>query len=158
MGSTHNLEEPRLPWGLARCIAFGQIVAWGILYYAFSVVIGPMQAGTGWSKTFVNGGLSLGLLVWGLCALPVGAWIQRKGGREIMTLGSLLGDGALLAMGSLVNPAAYLVCLIILGASMASVSYKLWQPAGAYSSVSSRVEACRTMPEHPPGSPVLGSS
>jgi MFS family permease len=117
-------QTPKLPWGLAWRIAIGQIVAWGILYYAFSVVIGPLQVGTGWSKTFVNGGLSLGLLVWGLCALPVGAWIQRKGGREIMTLGSLLGGGALVTMGSQANPAAYLICWIILGASMATLLYE----------------------------------
>lgn len=99
-------------------------MAWGIVYYAFSVVIGPMQEGTGWTKTFMNGGLSLGLLVWGLCALPVGAWIQRKGGREIMAVGSLLGGGALMAMGAVAHPAAYLGCWVLLGIAMATLLYE----------------------------------
>src|SRR5688572_31261430 len=89
-----------LPWPLAWHLAAGQLVAWGILYYAFTVVVGPMQTGTGWSRTFLNSGLSLGLLAWGVCALPVGAWIQRRGGRGLMTGASALGGAALVLMGA----------------------------------------------------------
>lgn len=113
----------RLPWGLAWRLAIGQIVAWGILYYAFTVVVGPMQVATGWSRTFLNGGLSLGLLAWGVCALPVGAWIQRRGGRGLMTGASALGGIALIVMGGWVHPAAYIAAWIALGVAMAGMLY-----------------------------------
>lgn len=116
-------ENPALPWALAWRIALGQIVAWGVLYYAFTVVVGPMQAGTGWSRAFLNGGLSLGLLVWGLCALPVGVWIQRRGGRELMAVASALGGLALALMGLATTPVAYSVAWIALGAAMAGMLY-----------------------------------
>lgn len=118
-----SVDSPALPWSLAWRLALGQIVAWGILYYAFTVVVGPMQAGTGWSRTFLNTGLSLGLLMWGLLALPVGAWIQRRGGREVMTTASALGGGALILMGLAPDRMLYFVAWLMLGASMAGLLY-----------------------------------
>lgn len=113
----------RLPWALAWRLALGQIVAWGILYYAFTVVVGPMQAGTGWSRTFLNSGLSLGLLAWGVFALPVGVWIQRRGGRGIMVTASVFGGGALILMGLAPHRAAYVVAWLLLGTAMAGLLY-----------------------------------
>lgn len=112
-----------LPWALAWRLAAGQLVAWGILYYAFTVVVGPMQAGTGWSRTFLNGGLSLGLLGWGVLALPAGVWIQRHGGRLLMTLASAAGGTALIVMGLVPDPVAYYGAWLLLGASMAGLLY-----------------------------------
>lgn len=115
--------DAALPWALAWRLALGQIVAWGILYYAFTVIVGPMQVGTGWSRTFLNAGLSLGLLVWGICALPAGAWIQRRGGRGVMTLGSGVGGAALMLMGAWPHPVAYMVAWVLLGSAMAAMLY-----------------------------------
>lgn len=112
-----------LPWGLAWRLATGQIVAWGILYYTFTVVAGPMQASTGWSRTFVNGGLSFGLLAWGVFALPVGAWIQWRGGRGIMALASAVGGIAFAMMGAAPGRLGYLVAWLLLGMAMAGLLY-----------------------------------
>lgn len=112
----------RLPWGLAWRIALGQMVSWGILYYAFTVVVGPLQADTGWSRLFLNGGLSAGLVVWGLCALPVGAWIQRRGGRDVMAGASALGGSALILM-SVADRSVYIVAWLLLGMAMAGLLY-----------------------------------
>ena len=116
-------RDAQLPWGLAWRMAFGQIVAWGIGYYAFTVVVGPMQTGTGWSRTFLNGGLSLGLLAWGICAFPVGAWIQRRGGRAVMALASGMGGAGLVLMGAWPHPVAYVMAWLLLGAALAGMLY-----------------------------------
>lgn len=116
-------EGGALPWGLAWRLAAGQITAWGILYYAFTVVVGPMQAGTGWSRMFLNAGVSLGLLAWGVLALPVGAWIQRRGGRGVMTVAAGLGGAALVLMGAVVDPVVYVSAWLLLGAAMAGMLY-----------------------------------
>lgn len=112
----------RLPWGLAWALSIGQINAWGILYYAFTVVVGPMQAATGWSRNFLNSGISLGLLACGLFSLPVGAWIQRRGGRAVMAVGSVAG-GAALALIAVPDRAVYLVAWLLLGVAMAGMLY-----------------------------------
>lgn len=118
----------KLPWGLAWRLACGQILAWGILYYAFTVVVSPMEAETGWSRPFLNLGLTIGLLAWGVSAYPVGAWIQRRGARQLMAWSSVLGGLALALMGSTTSPALYLFAWGLLGAAMAG---SLYEPAFA---------------------------
>jgi MFS family permease len=80
-----------IPWARISAIAFSQLVAWGTLYYAFAVIIGPMGAETGWTKPQMNGALSVGLAVSGLSAYFVGRWIDAHGGRGLMAAGALLG-------------------------------------------------------------------
>lgn len=89
----------RFPWPLVLALALGQLVAWGTLYYAFAILIEPMGAELGWSKTGMTGALSLGLGVTGLASYGVGKWIDRRGGRGLMALGSLAG-AVLLALWS----------------------------------------------------------
>ena len=117
-------QEVPPPWGLAWRLAIGQVVAWGVLFYSFAIVVGPMHDGTDWSRPFLNAGLSIGLLLWGICALPVGAWIQRRGGRELMAAASLIGGGGLIALGLVTNPIVYLCLWIPLGISMAALFYE----------------------------------
>ena len=112
-----------LPWGLAWRLAFGQIVAWGILYYAFTVIADPLQAQTGWSRTFINTGLSIGLLAWGLGAYPAGLWIQRHGARGLMMCASALGGGALMLMGGAHAGWLYQLSWVLLGTAMAGLLY-----------------------------------
>ena len=81
------------PWLPVMALASSQLVAWGILYYAFAVIQEPMGAELGWSKPQMNGALSLGLCISGLAAYSVGSWIDRHGGRGVMVLGALLGAG-----------------------------------------------------------------
>lgn len=113
-----------LPWGFAWRLAVGQTVAWGVLYYSFAVVVAPMEAATGWSRTLLNTGLSLGLLVSGLAAPAVGAWIHRRGARGIMALGSLVGGLALAGIGAAQTPGQFLVAWAVLGAAMAAALYE----------------------------------
>lgn len=112
-----------LPWGLAWRLALGQVVSWGILYYAFTVVAEPLHQSTGWSRTFVNVGLSAGLLAWGLASVPVGGWIQRRGARELMALSSVVGGGALILLGTTDGPFAYIAAWVLLGLAMAGALY-----------------------------------
>ncbi|YCM43349.1 MFS transporter [Verrucomicrobiaceae bacterium 227] len=114
---------PPVPWALAWKLAVGQLLVWGLLYYSFTVIIDPIQAETGWSRSFLNGGLSLGLLVWGVSSLPVGAWIQRKGGREVMAAGCLVGGLSLIALASVSHPSLYLLTWIGLGLAMGALLY-----------------------------------
>src|SRR5919197_217776 len=74
------------PWVMVWTLAVAQVISWGSLYYTFSLFVVPMQESLGWSRPLLNGALSLGLLATGVVAFPVGAWIDRRGGRTAMTL------------------------------------------------------------------------
>jgi hypothetical protein len=63
-----------------------QIFAWGTSYYLPAVLAAPIAADTGWSLTWVVGGLSLGLLTAGVISPWVGRAIARRGGRPILSL------------------------------------------------------------------------
>lgn len=84
-------------WIMLVTVSITEVVSWGILYYAFSVFITPMESELGWPRSAISGAFSLALLCGGLAALPVGRWIDRHGTRMLMTSGSVLGTLLLLA-------------------------------------------------------------
>ena len=79
-----------MPWRLVWSLSVTQIVSWGTAYYAFAVLLGPMQAEFGWAQSVLTGAYSFALGISALALIPVGAWIDRHGGRSAMTAGSLL--------------------------------------------------------------------
>jgi MFS family permease len=114
----------RSPWVMVWTLAVAQVISWGSLFYAFSLFVVPMQEALGWSRTLLNGALSLGLLSTGAVAFPVGAWIDRHGGRTVMTLSSLLGGLLLLAWAQVESPWAFYLIWTLIGVSMAGVLYE----------------------------------
>jgi hypothetical protein len=114
----------RSGWALIWALAIAQLVSWGSLYYSFSLFVVPMEAELGWSRTMLDGALSLGLLVAGLLAYPVGAWIDRHGGRAVMSLGSLSGAALLWAWSSTRSPVLFYALWLGLGLSLAATLYE----------------------------------
>ncbi len=78
------------PSSILWVLSLGQLITWGLVYYTFPLFVVPMERDLGWSRDTLYGALSAGLLVAGLCSIPVGAWIDRGHGRLLMTGGSLL--------------------------------------------------------------------
>jgi MFS family permease len=89
-------RQQTIPWPKIIGLAMSQLVAWGVLFYAFAVVVIPMGEETGWTKPQMHGAQSLGLVMSGMAAYPVGRWIDRTGGRGLMTAGAMLGTLAVL--------------------------------------------------------------
>lgn len=109
---------------LIAALGVAQIVSWGTLYYSFSLFVLPMQESLGWSLTQLNGALTTGLLVAGLCAFPVGAFIDRHGGRALMTVGALGAVTLLCAWSQVETLAGFYAVWFGLGACMAAVLYE----------------------------------
>jgi hypothetical protein len=72
-------------------LGIGQIGSWGSLYYSFPMIAEAMGGDLGWSKPELYGAATIGLLLSGLAAYPVGSAIDRGHGRTIMTCASALG-------------------------------------------------------------------
>jgi len=105
-------------------LSTAELFSWGILYYSFSVMVRPIEVELGWSRTQVTGGFSLALLVSGLAAVPVGHWLDARGPRGLMTIGSLLGSLSLFALSRVRTLAAFYAVWVALGLAMAMVLYE----------------------------------
>jgi MFS family permease len=113
-------------------VSITEVVSWGILYYAFTVFVAPMQAELGWSRVGLTGAYSLALLCAGLAAVPVGRWLDRHGPRALMTAGSILGSLLLLAWSQVTSLWVFYVIMAGIGVAAAAV---LYEPAFAIAAI-----------------------
>lgn len=104
-------------------LGVAQILAWGTSFYFPAVLAEPIVKDTGWSLFWVVGGTSIGLLVAGLISPRVGAFIDRRGGRPVLALSSLLYAGGLLGIGLAPNLPVYLLAWVVLGGGMGTGLY-----------------------------------
>jgi len=95
-----------------------QIIAWGTTLYALGVLGKPIAADTGWSQGLVFGGLTVALLVSSAVSTTVGRLIDRRGGRMIMSAGSILVAAGLAALSQVTHPYAYFTAWALLGLAM----------------------------------------
>ncbi|WP_158292294.1 MFS transporter [Paracraurococcus ruber] len=113
---------------LLVCIAIGQAIGWGTLFSVFPLFGAPMEAELGWTRTEINAGLTLALLVSGLAAVPVGQHVDRHGGRRILAWGAWLGAALLAAWACTTSLALYWGIWAVMGLAQAAA---LWGPAMA---------------------------
>jgi MFS family permease len=122
----HPGEPPA--WALAVAIGVAQLISWGSVYYAFSLVISQLGQAAHTDRTTVVGAFSVALLVSGLLSTPVGRWIDRHGGRGVMAAGSLAAALLLVALTHVGSTSQLYAVWIGLGAVMAA---NLYDPAFA---------------------------
>lgn len=109
-GTHHGHSGTYHGWRITWALAATQTLGYGILYYTFSVFMHPMELELGWSRAQAAGAFSAALLCSGLVAVPVGRWVDARGGRLVMSVGSAAGVLLLLAWSYVTTlPALYLV-------------------------------------------------
>lgn len=111
-------------WYITFTLAITETISWGIIYYAFSVFITPMEADLGWSRGQLTGGFSLMLLITGVMAFPVGAWIDKHGSRLLMTAGSVGASVLVIAWSQVTDLTAFYLIWAGLGVCAAAVLYE----------------------------------
>ncbi len=81
---------PRAGRRIVAALAVSQTVGYGVLSYAFAVLLTPMQQALHTGPPAVTGALTVSLLAAAVAAVPVGRWLDRHGGRALMVTGSIL--------------------------------------------------------------------
>jgi len=104
-------------------LGIAQILGWGTSFYFPAVLGPPIVADTGWSLLWVVSGTSIGLLVAGLISPHVGTVIERRGGRPVLALSSLLYAAGLSGIGFAPNLPVYLLAWVVLGGGMGTGLY-----------------------------------
>jgi MFS family permease len=123
-----TVTEPgaRTRAGLRRVLAvlcLTEITSYGVLYYAFPVLVTTISAQTGWSTASATAAFTAGLIVSGLVGIPAGRCLDRCGPRMVMTGGSLLGVVALVLIATAQNLLWFFVAWLLGGVAMAGVFY-----------------------------------
>ncbi|MGJ3262319.1 MAG: MFS transporter, partial [Salinarimonas sp.] len=100
-----------------------QILAWGSTFYLLAVLAPVIAADTGWPKTFVVGGLTLGLVAASLVSPRVGRAVEATGGRPVLAGSALVMAAGLLALGLAESRIAYLAAWLVIGLGMGAGLY-----------------------------------
>jgi MFS family permease len=83
--------------GAIVALGIGQCVNWGVLYYAFAVLVQPLERELGVSTWIVTGAFSLALLMSAALAPAIGRWCDGDRGAMVMQAGGLTAGGLLAA-------------------------------------------------------------
>ncbi|MET7468151.1 MFS transporter [Micromonospora sp. NPDC005686] len=111
-------------WRIVAALAVTSTIGYGTLYYAYAVLLGPMAAGLGASTTAVTGALTASVLAGALTAVPVGRWLDRHGGRGLMTAGSIAATALLVAWSQVRTIGQLYVVMVGIGVTGAMVLYE----------------------------------
>src|SRR5437016_4580341 len=84
----------------------------------------PVEQDLGASRVAITAAFSIGLGVAALAALPVGRWIDRHGGRALMTVGSCLATLLTLAWARVESLPALYAVWFLMGLAMAATLYE----------------------------------
>jgi len=124
-GETQVVVSRTVAWSQVITLSLTEITSWGILYYTFSLFLGPMEHELHWNQASLTGAYSLALLVSGLMAVPIGRWLDRaRTPRALMAAGSLLGVVALMVWATVTSLPVFYALWVALGIAMAATLYE----------------------------------
>jgi predicted MFS family arabinose efflux permease len=104
-------------------LGIAQIISWGTLFYAVGVLGKAMRADLGISELYLFSAFTAGLFVSGIVAPFMGRLIDRRGGRFVLSMGSVLGATATGILALAPNAEVMVVGWLVAGAAMAACLY-----------------------------------
>jgi MFS family permease len=118
---TSNSSSYQASWVLAFSVP--QLVGWGSLYYAFALLIAQIGVELHLTQLELASAFSLGLLVEGIMAYPVGKMIDQGKARWLMPFGSFMACLGLWLLSRVHQLLDLYLAWIILGSAMSMVLY-----------------------------------
>jgi MFS family permease len=113
-----------MPWRIVSALSITHLISYGTLFYAFALLIEPMERDLGWSKTALTAAFSLALISSAFFAVPVGRLIDQGYGRAVMTGGSVLAALLLVLWAYTDSYPVFLLIWLGLGAATSAVFYE----------------------------------
>jgi MFS family permease len=113
---SRTLSRFFLPGSIPSVLGLGitTTIGYGTLYYSFAILSKEIEQEFLWSKSFIFGIFSLGILIGGLLAPTVGKILDHHGARTIMSIGSLLCASGLLGISMIQNAWHYIFAITFL--------------------------------------------
>jgi MFS family permease len=115
-----------VPWAAVVGLSLDQLVAWGTLYYSYSVLAVPIARDLDVATSTVAAAFSIALLASSLLARRVGQLMDRYGARPVLLGGSVLGPLVLAGLATTEQGLSLFWMFAALGAAQA---FSLYEPA-----------------------------
>jgi MFS family permease len=109
--------------GVLATLCVTEITSWGVLFYAFPVLVPAIARDTGWSPATLTAALSVALLVSALTGIAVGRALDRHGPRWLMTAGSVVGVAAVVLIATARSLPWFFLGWVGAGLAMAATFY-----------------------------------
>jgi MFS family permease len=146
-GAAHDRQRAPVTSRAIWAIGFGQLVNWGVLYYAFGVLLVPLERALAAPRWLVAGAFSVGLLVSAVAAPAAGRLADRGQGPVVMQAGGFIAAGLLIVWGLV--PSIWITYIVWagLGLCMATILYEpVFAIVGrAFGDAGSRLRAIATV-------------
>ncbi|WP_081928803.1 MFS transporter [Microvirga sp. BSC39] len=113
-----------MPWRIVSVLSITHLISYGTLFYAFALLIEPMERDLGWSKTALTAAFSLALISSAFFAVPVGRLIDQGYGRAVMTGGSVLAAFLLVLWAYTDSYPVFVLIWVGLGAATSALFYE----------------------------------
>ncbi len=104
-------------WWIVLAGLLALVINGGATSFVFSVLIKPMEADLGWSRTTLVGVITMTAIVSGLLAAPTGLLVDRYGSRVLTTAGAAVSGVAFLLVSRMNSPLQYYLLLGLLDAA-----------------------------------------
>lgn len=104
---------------VVTALGISQTLAWASSYYLPAILADPLARGTGVPPAWIFAAFSGSLLIAALAGPFVGRAIDRRGGRDVLSLSNLVLAGGLLALSGATGPFGLFAAWAVLGVGMA---------------------------------------
>lgn len=105
-------------------LSVGQVVSWGVLYYALLVSSTTIAEQTGWPLAAITACFSAGLIASALAGMVVGKLLDDVGPRLVMTAGSVVAVAGFVVVALAPNIPVFALGWVICGVGQAGVLYQ----------------------------------
>ncbi|MGL3151703.1 MFS transporter [Microbacterium sp. A82] len=117
-------SAPPRQGGRLAALSTGQVISWGILFYALIVASPAIADETGWPVALITLSFSCGLIASAGAGVLVGHWLDARGPRLIMTVGSVLGPVGLVIVALAPDLSVFTLGWVIAGIAQSAVLYQ----------------------------------
>lgn len=100
-------------WYILAIGMIGAFISVGTSQLFMSIMLKPLTAEFGWSRTAITGAISVGTILAGLLALPFGALADRYGPRLMTSCGALITAGMFVLLTTFIDLWEFYVIFII---------------------------------------------
>ncbi|MEM6422907.1 MAG: MFS transporter, partial [Pseudomonadota bacterium] len=109
----------------AMGLGVSQVMGYGVLYYAYAILLPEMAVPLGLTLAGIFGVLSLALFFGGFLSPVAGMLVDRFGGRYVMTFGALIAGLATMSIGFVEGRTSLFAAILVLEAAAMFVLYSV---------------------------------